>query len=106
MNRIEEAGGDFLEAHADHPYHIHVINNLATCYAKLLDFDWAVHYYKKALFISPRFEQAILNLGAVYFQTAKYGQAREALLRCIKINPRSRAAVYLEMVEERIRQSE
>jgi hypothetical protein len=103
LDRIEEARGDFLKAHADHPYHIHVINNLGTCYAKLLDFDTAVEYYKKALFISPRFEQAILNLAAVYFQTAKYGQAREALLRCIKINPRSRAAVYLEMVEERIK---
>ncbi len=106
MGKIKEACGDFLKAHADHPYHIHVINNLGTCYAKLQDFDTAVDYYNRALFISPRFEQAILNLGATYFQMAKYRQAREALLRCIKINPRSRAATYLKMVEERIELSE
>ena len=102
LGRIKEARGDFLKAHADHPYHIHVINNLGTCYAKFLEFDTAVDFYNKALIIAPRFEQAILNLGAVYFQMAKYRQAREALLRCIKNNPRSRAAAYLKMVEERI----
>ncbi len=84
LGKIKEARGDFLKAHADHPYHIHVLNNLGTCYAKLQDFDTAVDYYNQALFISPRFEQAILNLGAVYFQMAKYRLAREALLRCIK----------------------
>jgi O-antigen ligase len=106
LGKIKEARGDFLKAHTDHPYHIHVINNLGTCYAKLQDFDAAVDYYNRALFISPRFEQAILNLGATYFQMAKYRQAREALLRCIKINPRSRAATYLRLVEERIELSE
>ena len=106
LGRIKEARGDFLKAHTDHPYHIHVINNLGTCYAKLLEFDTAVDYYNKALLIAPRFEQAILNLGAVYFQMAKYRQAREALLRCIKHNSRSRAAAYLKMVEERIEPSE
>jgi len=106
LGRIKEAHGDFLKAHANHPYHIHVMNNLGTCYAKLQDFDTAIDYYNRALFISPRFEQAGLNLGAVYFQMAKYRQAREALLRCIKNNPRSRAAAYLKMVEERIEPSE
>ncbi len=106
LGRIKEARGDFVKAHANHPYHVHVINNLGTCYAKLLEFDTAVDYYNKALVIAPRFEQAILNLGAVYFQMAKYRQAREALLRCIKNNPRSRAAAYLKMVEERIEPSE
>jgi hypothetical protein len=106
LGRIKEARGDFQQAHADHPYHIHVLNNLGTCYAKLQDFDTAVDYYNKALFVSPRFEQAILNLGAVYFQMAKYRQAREALLRCLKNDPRSRAAAYLKMVEEKIVPSE
>ena len=102
LGRIKEARGDFLKAHADHPNHVHVMNNLATCFAKLKHFDTAIDFYNRALLISPRFEQAILNLGAVYFQMAKYRQAREALLRCIKNNPRSRAAAYLKMVEEKI----
>jgi hypothetical protein len=100
--RIEEACSDFLKAHANHPYHIHVLNNLGTCYAKLLNFDAAVDYYKRALIISPRFEQAILNLGVVYFQTAKYRQARQTLLDFVKSKPNSRAAAYLKMVENKI----
>jgi O-antigen ligase len=106
LGRIKEARGDFLKAHADHPYHIHVMNNLGTCYAKLQDFNTAIEYYNKTLFISPRFEQAMLNLGAVYFQMGKYRLAHEALLRCIKNNPRSKATAYLKMVEERIEPSE
>ena len=106
LGRIKEARGDFEKAHANHPYHVHVINNLGTCYAKLQDFNKAIDYYQRALDIAPRFEKAIINLGAVYFQTEKYSQAREALLRCIKNNPRSRAVAYLKMVEERIVPSE
>lgn len=102
LGRIEEACSDFLKAHANHPYHIHVLNNLGTCYAKLLNFDAAVEYYKRALVISPRFEQAILNLGVVYFQMAKYRQARQTLLDFIKKKPNSRAAAYLKMVEKKI----
>jgi O-antigen ligase len=105
LGRIKEARGDFEKAHANHPYHVHVINNLGTCHAKLQDFNKAIDYYQKALVISPRFEKAIINLGAVYFRMGKYKQARETLLRCIKNNPRSRAAAYLKMVEERIEPS-
>ena len=102
LSRIKEARSDFLKAHADHPYHIHVLNNLGTCYAKLLNFDKAVEYYSRALVLAPRFEQAILNLGAVYFQMAKYSQAREALLRLVKHKPHSKARMYLKMVENKI----
>jgi O-antigen ligase len=102
LGRVEEARSDFLKAHADHPYHIHVLNNLGTCDAKLLNFDTAVDYYQRALSISPRFEQAILNLAVVYFQMAKYRQARQTLLDFTKIEPHSKAAAYLKMVEDKI----
>jgi O-antigen ligase len=102
LGKVEEARSDFLKAHADHPYHIHVLNNLGTCDAKLLNFDTAVDYYQRALSISPRFEQAILNLAVVYFQTAKYRQAQQTLLDFTKIKPHSQAAAYLKMVEDKI----
>jgi tetratricopeptide (TPR) repeat protein len=102
LGRIEEARSDFLKAQTDHPYHIHVLNNLGTCYAKLLNFEKAVEYYNRALALSPRFEQAILNLGAVYFQMAKYSQARELLLGLIRHKPHSKARLYLNMVENKI----
>jgi hypothetical protein len=102
LGRIEEARSDFLKAHADHPYHIHVLNNLGTCDAKLLNFDTAVDYYQRALSISPRFEQAILNLAVVYFQMAKYHQARQTLLDFTRVEPHSQAAAYLKMVEDKI----
>ena len=80
---------------------LHVINNLGTCYAKLQDYDKAIDYYQRALVIAPRFEKAIINLGAVYFQMGKYKLARETLLRGIKNNPQSKATAYLKMVENK-----
>jgi len=72
LGRIEDALNDFQKAYVNNPYHVHVINNLGTCYALQQDFDKAADYYQRALAISPRFKEAILNWGAVYFQMGKY----------------------------------
>jgi O-antigen ligase len=69
LNRIEPALHDFKTAVAVHPYHIHGLNNLATCYALTGDYLKAVFYYEKALAIAPRFKDALTNLEAVRVYT-------------------------------------
>ncbi|MDM8541066.1 O-antigen ligase family protein [Desulfococcaceae bacterium HSG9] len=69
LNRIEPALHDFKTAVAVHPYHIHALNNLATCYALTGDYQKAVLYYEKALTIAPRFKDALTNLEAVRVYT-------------------------------------
>lgn len=57
----------FENAYKEHPYNIHVINNLASCYEKLNQREKAIEYYLMALEIAPRFNEARLNLAAVNF---------------------------------------
>ena len=62
QGNIPAALGDFKAACQIHPNHIHVLNNLGTCYALSGDYDRADALYEKALAISPQFEEAHKNL--------------------------------------------
>ena len=83
------AGGEFSKsercftaAFALTPYNINVINNLASCYEVSGKRDDAIEMYAKALQISPRFEEARLNLAAVYFNKKAFDKAFETIDRC------------------------
>jgi len=83
QDHIPEAKNRFMEALKLHPYNIHVLNNLASCYEKEGDHRTAIHYYRKALSYSPGFEEALLNLSAVYFNTGAYQKAYTTINRCL-----------------------
>jgi len=72
----------FAEAYATTPYSIHVINNLASSYETNGKSNDAVKMYQKALQISPGFEEARLNLAAVYFNSKAYEKAFETIDYC------------------------
>lgn len=65
LGNIEEAFDDFKRAYEIHPNHIHVLNNLGTCYAVLGDHERAAEYYQKVLDISPGFDETLINLRVV-----------------------------------------
>ncbi len=102
LNNIPQALEDFKEAYKAHPYHIHVLNNLGTCYEMGDDHDKAIFYYKKALTISPEFEDALINLGATYYNTGRYTEAYETLLRCNPNTKDSRLKQYLKITKKEI----
>ncbi len=77
-----EALENYKQALADHPYHVHVLNNLATCYQKMGSREQAVHHYEELLQIAPRFAEATCNLAAVYFNAGEYEKAWDTLTRC------------------------
>jgi tetratricopeptide (TPR) repeat protein len=66
LGNIEEAFDDFKRAYEIHPNHIHVLNNLGTCYAVLGNHERAAEYYQKALAISPRFDETLINLRVIH----------------------------------------
>ena len=72
----------FEKAYALHPYNMHVINNLASCYESEGSHKKAEEYYLRALAISSGFEEARLNLSAVYFNTKEYTKAFETIDKC------------------------
>lgn len=79
LNNITEALNNFNLASYVHPYHIHVLNNIATCHELSGDHEQAIKYYMMALNISAVFEESILNLAAVYFNQGKVDDAYKIL---------------------------
>ncbi|WP_298220506.1 O-antigen ligase family protein [Flavobacterium sp.] len=78
-SEIEQSIAYFENAYEIAPYQIQVINNLATAYGMHGESDKAVTYYLKALEISDQFEEARLNLAAVYYNQKKYELAFDVI---------------------------
>lgn len=102
LNNIAEALENYKKAYKVNPYHIHVLNDLASCYELQGHPDEAIYYYQKALEIHPRFENALINLGATYYNCGKYEQALNTLLRCDPNTPDSRLKQYLNTVKGKL----
>ena len=77
INRLDEGMRDLEKAYLDHPYHIHILNNLGSCYQTKGNSLKAIEYYNRALKISPNFNDCLLNLGVVYFQMGDYQKAMQ-----------------------------
>jgi tetratricopeptide (TPR) repeat protein len=64
--------------------------------------DEAIKYYNKALKIHPQFEEALINLGATYYNAGRYRDAYETLLRCSPNTKDPRLKEYLEICEKNL----
>ena len=62
--------------------------------------------YKKAIEIFPQFEDALINLGATYYNTGRYEEAHKTLLRCSQNKQNPRLQQYLKAVEEKLDKKE
>jgi O-antigen ligase len=79
LGEYKNALVDLRSAYELNPFHIHVLNNLASCYETLGEHQSALFYYREAVKIAPNFEDAWLNLCAVYFNLNDNKNAYEAL---------------------------
>jgi O-antigen ligase/lipoprotein NlpI len=81
LGNHQKALEHFRKAYRLNPYHMHVVNNLATLYQVTGQPDSAIHYFKRALSLSPKFTSAALNLAAIYYNQKKYEKAIQAIRR-------------------------
>ena len=100
-NDVDGALKDFEKAYEIHPNHIHVLNNLATCYEMKGDHGRAIEFYTKVLAISPHFEESLLNLTAVYFNAGRYEDAYRTIQQCGNSHD-PRAPEFLAAVKARL----
>lgn len=70
---------DFEKAYAIHPYHVHVLNNLASTYVQRGEGEKALTFYKKAVEIDNTFNDAYLNLAATHFNLGQIDSAWSAI---------------------------
>ena len=75
LQDYEKAKADFTEAYRQHPYNIHVVNNVANIYYLRGNKDSAIFFYRKALEISPKYLDGALNLMAAYYNNQMVKEA-------------------------------
>ncbi len=103
LGNYTEACSDFNDAYKINPYHIHVLNNLATCKGIANEYDSALSLYKQALKIAPNFEDAIYNICGIYQKLNDIDNAI-SYLRKVK-NPKNKARynkVILILVKQKL----
>lgn len=98
LGQQEGAYKDFKRAHSLNPNHLHVLNNLATSYQLRDNSEKAKMYYNDALRISPRFEDASVNLAAVLFNEGEIQEALNVILRCNFIKDTKKYNQYLKII--------
>ncbi|MCK4579194.1 MAG: O-antigen ligase family protein, partial [Candidatus Marinimicrobia bacterium] len=102
LDDIDNAQADFEKAYRVHPYHIHVLNNLATCYELRGQHQLAIGYYLQALAVSPANEEVLINLGAAYYNSGRYRDAYATLLKCDTTTADARLLLYLEAIRNKL----
>ena len=100
-NDVEKAFKKFQKAYEFSPYHLHTLNNLATCYELKGERDKAIQFYLRALQVSPKFEDASINLAAIYFNEKRYVEALDVILRCNKAKDKTKYQKYLSTIFNR-----
>lgn len=82
QNRIEESNESFSKAHKMSPHNITILNDLGSSYTAIGQNKEGIQYYKKALDISEKHEDARINLAAVYFNEKEYENAFATIDSC------------------------
>jgi O-antigen ligase len=77
---------DFKEAYKTNPYHVHVLNNLATSYQMKGDTKKAKQFYRAVFEVNPSFKESRINLAAILYNEKKYVEALDVILMS-KIDP-------------------
>jgi O-antigen ligase/Tfp pilus assembly protein PilF len=77
---------DFKEAYKTNPYHVHVLNNLATSYQMKGDSKMAKKYYRDVFEVNPTFKESRINLAAILYNEKNYVEALDVILQS-KVDP-------------------
>jgi tetratricopeptide (TPR) repeat protein len=98
---MDTAFRDFQSAYQDNPNHVHVLNNLATMYEMKGNHQEAIKLYSRAIEISPKFEDAIINLAAVQYNLGHTSEAYETI-RKIDNNNNPKYLQYLDAIQKKL----
>ena len=66
---------EFEDALKKNPYHIQLLNDLATTCEQTNERERAIELYRRALSVTPYFPHSLLNISACYFNIGKKDSA-------------------------------
>jgi len=73
--RVADAKAAYEDALTKNPYHIQLLNDLATGYEQTNERERAIELYRRALSVTPYFPHSLLNISACYFNLGKKDSA-------------------------------
>ena len=86
QQRYDLALKDFKGAYKVNPYHVHVLNNLATSWEMKGDSKKAKKFYRDVFKVNPTFKESRINLAAILYNEKKYVEALDVILQS-KVDP-------------------
>ncbi|MDG1136606.1 MAG: O-antigen ligase family protein, partial [Bacteroidales bacterium] len=72
---------DFEGAYKVNPYHVHVLNNLATSWEMKGDSKKAKKFYRDVFKVNPTFKESRVNLAAILYNEKEYTEALDVILQ-------------------------
>jgi O-antigen ligase len=102
LGNIQTALSNFITAHKISPYHLHVMNNLGTCYELAGEHENAISIYNKAINLYPKFNDTIVNLAIVYYNLEQYEMAYNTIMRSTEIDSNPKIKKYEKIFKEKI----
>jgi O-antigen ligase len=103
QKKYEKSVSYFENAYHQNPYNINIINDLASNLILIGRYDEGITMYKKALALSKDFEDARINLAAVYFNNAEYENAFQTIDKCpMNIKHKNYKAFLIPIVEKKL----
>tara|TARA_B100001778_G_C18603362_1_gene638451 strand:+ start:2953 stop:4923 length:1971 start_codon:yes stop_codon:yes gene_type:complete len=86
LSKLNFALKDFQSSYSVNPFHVHVLNNLATLHELNNNSGKAKKYYNEVFNVCPTFKETRVNLAAILFNERKYTEALDVILES-KVEP-------------------
>ena len=106
LGNIQTALSDFITAHKISPHHLHVTNNLGSCYELVGEHKNAISMYKKAIHLYPKFNDTIINLAIVYYNLEEYEMAYNTILKGNNFDTNHKLQKYKNIIKKEIKKEE
>lgn len=94
INKLQIAKEHLDAAYAITPNHVQVLNNLGACYFQLNDKAKAEELYKRAIYLAPKYQDALLSLSVVHLQKRTIAGYWDAFETVCAIDSSSKAPKY------------
>lgn len=106
LGNVRTALSDFIVAYETSPYHLHILNNLGTCYELTGEHEKAITIYNKAITLYPKFNETIINLAIIYYNLEQYKMAYNTIVRSTEIDSNPKIKKYEKIFKEKIQKEE
>ena len=96
--QYEESNKMFRQCAEITPYNLNVLNDLASSFYVIGNSDSALYYYNKALEISPRFEEALINKAAILLNNGRVEDSYETITKVYVFSGHVNYRSYLQAI--------